>query len=151
MSSIRIATRFGFAVVLSLAGYGCGGSVFGLDSDGAQSVRIALEAAQGGEIMYASSNDFAVFVSQDGRVSLSLASADTAVADLPLDEEFSTGFNQRFVFLVLDRTAVEEPIALKAWLDGDLRTESVHPIDGDQVRMLYLFGSGISLDDFTVL
>jgi hypothetical protein len=133
---------------------GCGDSVFGLDSDGAQFVRLALstpESQDGGEVTYVVSNDFAVFISQDGRFTLQMEASDTVTTTLPVDETFPTGLTQQLVFVVLDRSAVPEIIQLNGWLDQELRVQSTHPADGEPVRFLYMFQSGVVINDFDLL
>jgi hypothetical protein len=142
------------AVLLPLTLGGCGDSVFGLDSDGAQFVRLALtvpESQEPGQVTYVASNDFTIFISQDGRFTLDMASSDTVTATLPIDETFPTGVTQQLVFVVLDRSAVPETIQLNGWLDQDLRVQSTHPADGEPVRFLYMFQSGVVVDDFDLL
>lgn len=140
--------------LLPLALTGCGESVFGLDSDGAQLVRLALTAPEGeggGEVTYVASNNFAVSIGQAGRFTLRLNSSDTVTTTLPLDETFPTGLTQQFVFVVLDRGSVPETILLSGWLDQDLRVQTTHPADGDPIRFLYLFQSGGVVGDFELL
>lgn len=132
---------------------GCGESVFGLDDNGAEFVRLVLTSPEndGGEITYVASNDFTVSISTDGKFTLRMASSDTVTTQLPVDETFATGLTQQLVFVVLDRETVTETIFLSGWLDQDLRIQSTHPSDGEPVRFLYLFQSGVRVGDFELL
>ncbi len=141
------------ALALATSVLGCEGSILGLDSDGAQSVRISLADEEGdpGEVTYLVSSNFRVTLTERNRLRLDLNEADTVTTALPIDNSFSTGPEPgQLVFVVIDRTAAPGRLAMRVWLDDELRTQTVFE-EGDEVKTLYLFQTGVSVEDFTVL
>ena len=129
---------------------GCGGSLLGLDDDGAQEVRIVLTVDdEAGAVTYVSSNAFQITPLQD-RVQIRLLDSDTVTTTLPLDQTFPTGDERQFVFVVVDRDAVPGLIRLRMYLDGDLRLERSFPPEED-LRVVYLFGSNIFAEDIEIV
>ena len=139
------------ALALTTAGLACGGSVLGLDDNGADFVRIAMSVPEGsGPIQYVTSTDFSIRQIDAERVQLTLNVADTVSTALPLDERFPTTFTRRFVFLVLDRGDVEDSIIMTVWLDDRQLLQNEFGSEAE-LRVLYMFQSGLSVNDFTVV
>lgn len=122
-------------IVLGAAASGCG--IFD-EGDPPTSARVTVEGGGGASIRLVSSNDFSVTSDDDGETrDVFFYASDTMSVTPPFEDRFSLGSARRIFVQASSDEALNEPINMRVYLNGEERYNATSTLDGVDMEFLF--------------
>jgi hypothetical protein len=99
-----------------------------------------MNGADGSSVQLITSDDFTVFLDEDGETrSLQINSADTTAVTSPFKRTYPLGSDLRFYLRVESEQLLTEPLTVRAFIDDEERFTGTSLLGDDFIEFTYTF------------
>lgn len=111
-----------------------------LDEGNPEKIRVVMNGADGSSVQLITSDDFTVFLDEDGETrSVQINSADTTAVTSPFKRTYPLGSDLRFYLRVESEQLLTEPLTVRAFIDDEERFTGTSFLGDDFIEFTYTF------------